>query len=520
MERSCSASINGNKRDLLKEPLISENAEETRLLSTFGDEHRSGIYEVEPSDDVEYTAGVVWEEVKKLWWIAGPMIGVNLLQYCLQVISVMMVGHLGELALSSASIATSFAGVTGLHVLMGMASALETLCGQAYGAKQYHLLGIQLQRAIVALFCVSIPLAVIWAYMGHILTALGQDPLISFEAGKFARWMIPSLFASAALQPLVKFLQSQGIVFPMMLSSAITLCFHVPICWVLVFKVGLGNKGAALANSISSWLNVALLSLYVTFSPACKKTWTSFSREALSDIYNFLKLAIPSAVMLCLEYWSFEMLILLSGLLPKPELEMSVLSICISIASLAYMIPLGLGAAVSTRVSNELGAGRSRAARLSAHVALCMSAMEALVIGSILFCIRNVLGYAYSNEGEVVDYVSSMMPLFASSTVMDGIQSVLSGIARGCGWQKLGAYANLGAYYVVGIPIAVILAFVLHVGGRGLWIGILCGLCAQAILLFIITLCTDWEEQAKVARERVYASALPTVTGNITKEQQ
>jgi MATE family multidrug resistance protein len=118
MERSCSASINGNKRDLLKEPLISENAEETRLLSTFGDEHRSGIYEVEPSDDVEYTAGVVWEEIKKLWWIAGPMIGVTLLQYCLQVISVMMVGHLGELALSSASIATSFAGVTGLHVLV------------------------------------------------------------------------------------------------------------------------------------------------------------------------------------------------------------------------------------------------------------------------------------------------------------------------------------------------------------------------------------------------------------------
>eukprot|EP00253_Pinus_taeda_P010400 PITA_10400 len=466
MERPGSARVHGNERDLLKEPFLSENGEETQLLFTFGDEHESGIYEGEPSADVKCTVGVVWEEVKKLCWVAGPMIGVNLLQYCLSMISVMFVGHLGELALSSAAIATSFAVVTGFSVLMGMASALETLCGQAYGAKQYHLLGIQLQRAIFALFCVSIPLAVIWAYMGQILVVLGQDPLISFEAGKYARWMIPSLFAYAALQPLVKFLQSQGIVLPMMTSSAITLCFHVPICYLLVFKVGLGNKGAALANSISNWLNVGLLSLYVTFSPACKKTWTSFSREALSDISNFLKLAIPSAVMLCLEYWSFEMLILLCGLLPKPELEMSVLSICLSAASLVYMIPLGLGAAVSTRVSNELGAGRSHAARLSAHVALCMSAMEALVIGSTLLCMRNVLGYAYSNEGEVVDYVSSMMPLFASSTVMDGMQSVLSGIVRGCGWQKLGAYANLGAYYVVGIPIAVILAFVLHIGGR------------------------------------------------------
>ena len=121
---------------------------------------------------------------------------------------------------------------------MGMASASKTLCGQGYGAKQYYLLGIQLQRVVVSLFCVSIPLVVIWAYMGHILTTHGQDPLISFEAGKFARWMIPRLFAYVALQSLMKFLQSRCIVFPMMLRSTINMCLHVPIYWVLVLKVG------------------------------------------------------------------------------------------------------------------------------------------------------------------------------------------------------------------------------------------------------------------------------------------
>jgi len=118
MERPGSAPVHDNGRDLLKEPLLSENGEETRLLFMFGDEHRSGICELEPLDDVKCTPGAVWEEVKKLWWIAGPMIGVNLLQYFLQVISVMLVGHLGELALSSAAIATSFAGVTGFSVLV------------------------------------------------------------------------------------------------------------------------------------------------------------------------------------------------------------------------------------------------------------------------------------------------------------------------------------------------------------------------------------------------------------------
>eukprot|EP01018_Ginkgo_biloba_P027033 Gb_29740 [translate_table: standard] len=437
------------------------------------------------------------------------MIAVNLLQYSLQVISLMLVGHLGEFALSSASIATAFAGAIGFSMLMGMASALETLCGQAYGAKQYYMLGIHMQSAIVALFCVSILLSIIWAYMGHILASLGQDPLISFEAGKFAKWMIPSLFAYAALQSLVKFLQSQSLVLPMMLSSAITLCFHIPICWILVFKVGLGNKGAALANSLSYWLNVALLAFYIKFSPSCKRTWTPFSREALYDVRNFLKLAVPSAVMICLEYWSFEMLVLLSGLLPNPKLEMSVLSICLSTASLAYTIPFGLGGAASTRVSNELGAGRSHAAPLAVYVVLYFAAMEALMIGCALFSIRNVWGYAYSNEEKVIDYVAKMMPLLASSTILDGIQGVLSGIARGCGWQKLGAYVNLGAYYVVGIPTAIILSFVLHAGDKGLWLGIVCGLSVQIISLFVITSCTDWEKQARNARERVSASTLP-----------
>uniref|UniRef100_A0A0C9QPJ2 TSA: Wollemia nobilis Ref_Wollemi_Transcript_14709_1738 transcribed RNA sequence n=1 Tax=Wollemia nobilis TaxID=56998 RepID=A0A0C9QPJ2_9CONI len=204
-------------------------------------------------------------------------------------------------------------------------------------------------------------------------------------------------------------------------------------------------------------------------------------------------------------------------LLPLPVSLASVC--CLNTASLSYMIPFGLGAAVSTRVSNELGAGHSRAARLAVYVVVFMAIMEATIIGCTLFSIRNVWGYAFSNEQEVVDYVASMMPLLAASTIMDGIQGVLSGIARGCGWQKLGAYVNLGAYYVVGIPVAVTLAFVLHVGGKGLWLGIFGGLFTQTILLVVLTSCTDWQQQARKARERVYASALPRVTDEIIKDE-
>ncbi|KAG8388008.1 hypothetical protein BUALT_Bualt02G0080400 [Buddleja alternifolia] len=449
------------------------------------------------------------EEVKKQLWLAGPLILVSVLQFCLQLISVMFVGHLGELSLSAASMATSFASVTGFSLLMGMGSALDTLCGQSYGAKQYHMLGIHMQRAMFVLLLVCMPLAVIWANTAPILSALGQDVSIATEAGKYARFMIPSIFGYGILQCQVRFLQTQNIVFPMMISSGITTCLHLLLCWTLVFKSGLGSRGAAVANSISYWINVLLLSFYIKFSSSCTKTWTGFSKEALQNVFTFIRLAIPSAVMVCLEAWSFEMMVLLSGLLPNPELETSVLSICLNTSSTVWMIPFGLSCAVSTRVSNQLGAGHPRAARLAVHVVLVMAISEGILVGAVLILIRNIWGYAYSNEIEVVRYVGKMMPILAISNFMDGLQCVISGSVRGCGYQKMGAYINLGSYYLVGMPMAILLAFILHIGGEGLWLGILCALLVQVVCLFVITLRTNWEGQANKAKERVYNSTIP-----------
>ncbi|CAN6164062.1 unnamed protein product [Urochloa humidicola] len=449
----------------------------------------------------------VREEVRKQLWLAGPMIAGALLQNLIQMISVMYVGHLGELPLAGASMANSFATVTGLSLLLGMASALDTLCGQAFGARQYYLLGIYKQRAMFLLTLVSVPLAVIWFYTGEILLLFGQDPDIAAEAGTYARWMIPALFAYGLLQCHVRFLQTQNIVVPVMASAGAAAAFHLVACWVLVYGLGLGNKGAALSNAISYCVYVAVLAVYVRVSSACKETWTGFSMEAFHDSLSFFRLAIPSALMVCLEMWSFELIVLLSGLLPNPKLETSVLSISLNTAAFVWMIPFGLGSAISTRVSNELGAGRPQAARLAVRVVVFLAVSEGLVIGLVLVCIRYIWGHAYSNVEEVVTYVAKMMLVIAVSNFFDGIQCVLSGVARGCGWQKIGACINLGAYYIVGIPSAYLIAFVLHVGGMGLWLGIICGLSVQVLLLMMVTLCTNWDNEATKAKDRVYNSS-------------
>lgn len=288
-----------------------------------------------------------------------------------------------------------------------------------------------------------------------------------------------------------------------MLSSGATSLLHIIVCWGLVFKSGLGSKGAALAITISNWINVFLLAIYVKYSPTCAKTWTGFSKEALHDIFSFVKLAVPSAIMICLEYWSFEMVVLLSGLLPNPKLEASVLSISLNTCWMVYMISVGLGGTISTRVSNELGAGRPQGARLAICVMIIIALSEGAAVGITTILVRQVWGNLYSNEEEVIAYVANMMPLLALSDFLDGFQCVLSGAARGCGWQNLCAFINLGAYYVVAIPSAVLLAFIFHIGGMGLWMGIICGLVVQVVALVSVNACTDWDREAAKAISRV-----------------
>ena len=179
-----------------------------------------------------------------------------------------------------------------------MSSALETLCGQAYGAKQYKKFGTQTYTAIFSLLIVCIPLSVLWKYMKNILIITGQSPSIAHEAGRFITWLIPSLFAYATLQPLVRYFQMQSMLYPMLISSTLALCMHIPLCWVLVYKTGLANIGAAISMDVAMWLNAIFLFFYMKYAPSCEKTRAPITVEVLHGVKEFFSYAIPSAIMI------------------------------------------------------------------------------------------------------------------------------------------------------------------------------------------------------------------------------
>ncbi|CAB4295720.1 unnamed protein product [Prunus armeniaca] len=453
--------------------MTDSNMEESLLLPKYReDEQERNKSSSDSSASTLMTWGSFFEEVKRLGCIAGPMVAVILSQYLLQVISMMMVGHLGELALSSTAIAISLSGVTGFSLFLGMASALETLCGQAYGAKQYQKLGLQTYTAIFSLNLVCLPLSLIWICMEKILIFIGQDPVISHEAGKFTTWLLPALFAYATLQPLIRSISNQ---------------------YFLLVKCDFAGV-----------IHEVFLCLFKTRAP--------ISKEIFQGIGEFFRFAVPSAIMICLEWWSFELLILLSGLLPNPALETSVLSVCLQTISTLYAIPYGFGAAASTRVSNELGAGNPQGARIATCAGMFLAVTETSIITTTLFACRNVFGYTFSNEKEVIDYVTTMAPLVCLSVILDSLQ--------GRNW--VAAYRglhNLGAFYLCGIPVAATLAFWVQLRGRGLWIGIQVGSFVQTILLSFVTSCTNWEKQAIKARERIFEGRPSEVNGLCDKAE-
>lgn len=208
-----------------------------------------------------------------------------------------------------------------------MGSAVETLCGQAYGAHKYEMLGVYLQRSTILLMATGVPLTLIYIFSKPILIFLGESESIASAAAVFVYGLIPQIFAYAANFPIQKFLQAQSIVFPSAYISAATLAVHVLFTWLLVYVLGWGLLGASLMLSFSWWIIVIGQFVYILRSDKCKQTWTGFSSLAFSGLWEFLKLSTASAVMLCLETWYYQILVLIAGLLDNPEIALDSLSV-------------------------------------------------------------------------------------------------------------------------------------------------------------------------------------------------
>ncbi|BAF30295.1 protein DETOXIFICATION 41 [Oryza sativa Japonica Group] len=447
-------------------------------------------------------------EAGNLWRISWASILITLLSFTLSLVTQMFVGHLGELELAGASITNI--GIQGLAygIMIGMASAVQTVCGQAYGARKFRAMGIVCQRALVLQFATAIVIAFLYWYAGPFLRLIGQAADVAAAGQLYARGLVPQLLAFALFCPMQRFLQAQNIVNPVAYITMAVLIFHILISWLTVFVLGFGLLGAALTLSFSWWVLVALTWGLMVWTPACKETWTGLSVLAFRGLWGYAKLAFASAVMLALEIWYVQGFVLLTGFLPDPEIALDSLSICINYWNWDFQIMLGLSYAASIRVGNELGAGHPNVARFSVFVVITASVAFSILATILVLVLRYPLSTLYTSSTTVIEAVIKLTPLLSISIFLNGIQPILSGVAVGSGWQVVVAYVNVGAYYLIGLPIGCVLGYKTSLGAAGIWWGLIIGVSVQTVALIIITARTNWDNEVMKAIQRLRQTAV------------
>ncbi|KAK1404565.1 Protein DETOXIFICATION [Heracleum sosnowskyi] len=444
----------------------------------------------------------IWTESKKMWIVAAPAIFTRFSTLGVNVISQAFIGHIGSTELAAFALVSTVLLRFAIGILLGMASALETLCGQSYGARQYDMLGIYLQRSWLILFLCSIVLSPLFIFTTPILIALGQDESIAEVAGIISLWLIPVIFSFIVSFTCQMFLQAQSKNMMIAYLSAFSLAIHVLLSWLLTVKYNFGLSGAMISTILAFWIpNIGQL-VYV-FGGWCPETWRGFSILAFKDLFPIIKLSLSSGVMLCLELWYNTILVLLTGNMRNAKVAISALSICLNINGWEIMIALGFFAAASVRVSNELGRGSSRAAKFSTVQIVLTSFAIGFVLFIFFLFFRGRVAYVFTESTEVAAAVADLSPLLACSLLLSSIQPVLSGVAVGAGWQSTVAYVTITCYYLVGIPVGVVLGYFIELEVKGVWVGMLVGTLAQTVVLMILTYKTDWEKQVSAAKLRV-----------------
>ncbi|KAF6154415.1 hypothetical protein GIB67_028307 [Kingdonia uniflora] len=445
-------------------------------------------------------------EAKSIASIALPMILTGLILYSRSMVSMLFLGRLGELSLAGGALAIGFANITGYSILSGLAMGMEPICGQAFGAKKHTLLGLSLQKTILLLLITSIPISLLWINMKKILILCGQDDDIATEAQSYIMYCLPDLFAQSLLHPLRIYLRTQSITMPLTYCATLAILLHIPINYLLVSVLNLGIKGVALSGVWSNFNLVGSLIIYIYISGVYKKTWGGISKECLQGWKSLLNLAIPSCISVCLEWWWYEIMILLCGLLLNPRATVASMGILIQTTALIYIFPSSLSFGVSTRVSNELGANQPAKARLAAIVGLCCSFF--LGFSALLFAVmvRGVWASMFTQDNEIIKLTSLVLPIIGLCELGNCPQTTGCGVLRGTARPKVGANINLGSFYLVGMPVAVGLSFYVGFDFEGLWLGLLAAqMSCVALMLFVLGR-TDWSHEAQRAKELTGAS--------------
>uniref|UniRef100_A0A8D3DHB9 Solute carrier family 47 member 3 n=1 Tax=Scophthalmus maximus TaxID=52904 RepID=A0A8D3DHB9_SCOMX len=350
-----------------------------------------------------------------------------------------------------------------------MSSACDTLISQTFGGRNLLRVGVILQRAILILILTCFPCWAILINTELILLAVRQDPEVARVAQLYVKILMPALPATFMYSLETTYLRNQGIIWPQVITGFVVNLLNALINYIVLFALNMGVTGSAVANTVSQFSMAGILFAYIKWKGLHKATWGGWSKECLQDWGSYIHLAIPGMVMMCVEWWTYEIGGFLAGTVTGRSGILKHLCEVKWFSEISLCVPTGK---------------------------CCIHGEFTHVKQSFLCAILNIhqifVGYLFIRQ--IRRRVADVLAFYAPFILLDALSASSGGVIRGAGKQKVGAVCNFLAYYGVGFPIGVPLMFAAKLGIKGLWTGLFTCVFLQCTFLIFYLVRMNWNK--------------------------
>ncbi|SCV05589.1 LANO_0H10814g1_1 [Lachancea nothofagi CBS 11611] len=469
-----------------------------RLMSPdIEDPENADLTELSSPLAAQMNATTLKHEARVILSKSGPLTMTFFMEYSMTVTSLFVVGHFGTSEhLASASLAAMTFNITGLAVIEGMATSLDTFCAQAYGAQKYTKVGLYFQRCTAMIAIAAIPISLFWWTSAFWLRFVIPEHQLLDDAQSFLQVTSFGLPGLILFETGKRYVQAQGFYDAGTWVLAIAVPLNILISIVLTKSSG--YIGAPTALAITDWLMALILFIYCRyFEPSTRNCWYPFNaswhhfKHVFQHWGTMWSLAFPGLVMIESEYLSFEVLTIMSTHFGVEAIAAQ--SVVANVGSLIYQVPFAMGCVVSTRIAAYIGMENMRNAKTTVKASYYIAFFAGILNCLILLLGNKWLARLFTKNEEVIVIAYHIMPILAINQLYDSVATFGAAILRSQGRQSLGGVLNVVGYYFIGLPLSGWFAFgPLQLGLKGLWYGCGVGILVLAISSSICVYKSNW----------------------------
>ena len=441
----------------------------------------------EPRGSFAYPAAhgkVPESELRATIKLALPVVLVQIGMMFMGVVDTVMVGHVSASVLAAVALGNLYV-FNAIILSNGTLMALDPIIAQAVGARDMEAVSRAVQRGLLIAVGLSFVTALLLLPAHAVLVLTRQQPEIIPDTTAYVRISIPGVLPFLVFVVFRQTLQALHRVAPIVWTIIGANLSNAGLNWVFVYghlgSPAMGAAGSSLATLVSRWLMAVALLLLAW--PVLRPHLVPMRRDSwrVAPIMRLLRLGLPVGLQQLLESGAFGAIGLMMGMLGTKE--MAGHQIAITLAALTFMVPLGVAAAAAVRVGRAVGA-RDQAHAREATRAAFLCGMGFMSVTALLFLAApRLLATAFTTDLDVIAVAGVLIPVAGVFQIFDGAQAVGAGVLRGLGDTRAPLIGMIAGYWLIGLPVSLVLGFHTPLRAAGLWWGFVASLSIVALFL-------------------------------------